>query len=304
MGPEEGGLRLRLPDFIGIGAPRSGTRWLAQCLAEHPEISLPSDEVYFFTQSRIVHSFWNRGVEWYSGILERSMSPGTRICGEVTPTYLLDHESAELIHQVVPNVKLIALLRDQCERAYSWYRFFLKLNPDLYETNYTFRRFLTYHTEVFNKEGFYLDHLARFLARFPRESLLVLLYDDISQDPRTLVRRIYEFLGVDPTFVPPSAVKTINRADVTVQRSRVIERAADVLAKFRGGGWMSKLLQQLNSVSLQRRQLPLRHGLDPEMRQRMYELYVEHNRRLGEFLGRDLSHWNTERGESDESEYR
>jgi hypothetical protein len=294
MGPEEGGLRLRLPDFIGIGAPRSGTRWLAQCLAEHPEISLPPDEVYFFTKRRIVHSFWERGVDWYGSMLEQSMRPNTRICGEVTPTYLLDDESAELIHQVVPNVKLIVLLRDQCERAYSWYRFFLKVNPDLYATNYTFRRFLTYHTEVFNKEGFYLDHLARFLARFPRESLLVLLYDDISQDPRTLVRRIYEFLGVDPTFVPPSAVKTINRADVTVERSRVIGQATDMLTKFPGLGFMRSFLEKANSVRLQRRQLHAGHRLDPEMRQRMYELYADHNRRLGEFLGRDLSHWNTE----------
>jgi hypothetical protein len=229
------------------------------------------------------------------------MDPEARICGEVTPTYLLDDESADLIHQVLPKVKLIALLRDQCERAYSWYRFFLKTNPDLYETNYTFRRFLTYHTEVFGREGFYLEHLDRFLARFPRESLLILVYDDISLDPHTLARRIYEFLGVDPTFIPPSATKTINRADVTIQRSRVIGQATEMIRKFRGLGLVNKFLEQANSIRLQRWQLPSRHGLDPEMRQRMFELYADHNRRLGEFLRRDLSHWNTERGASDDA---
>lgn len=292
---------MRLPDFIGIGAPRSGTRWLAQCLAEHPEISLPPEEVYFFTTRRIVHSFWNRGVDWYGGLLEGSMSPDARICGEITPTYLLDDESAELIHKVVPDVKLIVLLRDQCERAYSWYRFFLKANPDLYPTNYTFQRFLTYHTEVFGREGFYLEHLDRFLARFPRESLLVLLYDDISADPRALVKQAYEFLGVDPTFVPASAVKTINRADVTIRKSHVIEQVAGVLPRFRGLGRVTRFLEEFNSVSLQRQQLPSRHQLDPEMRHRMYELYADHNLRLGAFLGRDLNHWNTESGVSNDA---
>ena len=292
---------MRLPDFIGIGAPRSGTRWLAQILAEHPEIALPPGEVYFFTTRRVVHSFWTRGVEWYSDLLARSMNPHARICGEVTPTYLLDDDTPDLIHQIVPNARLIALLRDQCERAYSWYRFFLKVNPDLYQTDYTFRRFLTYHTEVFGREGFYLEHLQRFLARFPRESFLILLYDDVRADPRAVVKQVYEFLGVDPTFVPASMTKTINRADVTVQRSRTVRKIASAIANVGGLTRVNKLLEQVNSVTLQRQQLPWKHRLDPEMRERMHELYADHNRRLGEFLERDLCHWNRGSGEFDDT---
>src|ERR1044071_7051736 len=149
--------KVPLPKFIGIGAPRSGTRWLAQCLAEHPEVSIPPEEVYFFTTRRVVHSYWERGVEWYEQLFAQTMKTGAVTWGEVTPTYLLDEGTAERIYQVVPDVKLICILRDQSERAYSWYRFFLNVNRDLYNSDYSFRRFLTYHTEVYAQEGLYLD---------------------------------------------------------------------------------------------------------------------------------------------------
>ena len=245
-----------LPKFIGIGAPRSGTRWLAQCLVEHPEISVPPEEVYFFTTRRVVHSYWYRGVAWYEQLFAETMKPGATTWGEVTPTYLLDQGSADRIHQVVPDVKLICFLRDQSERAYSWYRFFLKVNPDLYNSNYTFRRFLTYHTEVYAQEGLYLDLILQYLAYFPRDSMLILLYEDLLASPLSIIRQLYEFLGVDSEFVPPSGAKRINETEV------VSSTTQSVLT------------------------------LDPEMRARMYQIYADHNRRLGGFLGRDLSHWN------------
>ena len=201
-----------LPKFIGIGAPRSGTRWLAQCLAEHPEVSLPPEEVYFFTTRRVVHSFWERGVEWYEQLLARTVKEGATTWGEVTPVYLLDDGTAARIYQVVPDVKLICLLREQSERAYSWYRFFLKVNPDLDNSAYSFKRFLTYHTEVYGREGYYLDSIEQYLVYFPRDSLLILLYDDLIKNPLSVIRNVYEFLGVDAAFVPQSAMKRINGA--------------------------------------------------------------------------------------------
>ena len=162
-----------LPKFIGIGAPRCGTRWISQCLSEHPQISLPPHEVYFFTTRRMVHSFWTKGLEWYSGFFEECARSGSTLCGEITPVYLFDEDTPGLIHSCIPEAKLICVLRDQAERAYSWYRLFLKVNPDLFKTSYSFKKFLTYHTEVYSTEGFYLDHLKRYLGFFPRESLLI-----------------------------------------------------------------------------------------------------------------------------------
>jgi hypothetical protein len=282
-----------LPKFIGIGAPRSGTRWLAECLVEHPEISLPPEEVYFFTTKRVVHSFWSRGLEWYKKLLADTMKPGAVICGEITPWYLVDDDTPKLIHQCVPKVKLICMLRDQSERAYSWYRFFLKVNPDLYLSDYSFKRFLTYHCEVYGRDGFYLDHIRRYLNYFSRDSLLVLLYDDLRSDPLSLIRDVYQFLDVDSSFVPQSAQKRINEAELLIPRSWIVKQVADRLGGRRVVSRLAGPLKRLNSKRIEARDLPIRHRLDPEMRARMRDLYLVHNEQLGAFLGRDLSHWNT-----------
>jgi hypothetical protein len=256
-------------------------------------VSLPRDEVYFFTTRRVVHSFWNRGLEWYEKLLTDCIKPGAKSWGEITPVYLLDEDTPGLIHRCVPEAKLICLLRDQSERAYSWYRFFLKVNPDLYRTDYCFERFLTYHTDVYGREGFYLEHINRYLDFFPRESLLILLYDDLVSTPRTLVRDVYEFLEVDTDFVPPSAERRINEANPAMFRSETVRRTSRRLSLIPWLRWLSRPVDRLNSESMRPELLPARHQLDPHMRKRMRALYEDHNRQLGAFLGRDLSHWNS-----------
>lgn len=281
-----------LPKFVGIGAPRCGTRWLAQCLSEHPQVALPPHEVYFFTTRRVVHSFWSKGLDWYSSVFEKLASAEVTTWGEITPTYLFDDDAPHLMHQCLPKAKLVCCLRDQAERAHSWYRLFLHFNPEIFLTNYSFRQFLTYHNEVYGREGFYLEHLQRYLALYPRESILVLLYDDLRKDPTDVIEQVFRFLDVDASFLPPSLHKRINPMPLEVPRSRALQRIAARLKPRRGLAKIGLLIDELNTVQVDRASFPPRHQLDPEMRARMAELYENHNQKLGEFLGRDLSHWN------------
>jgi hypothetical protein len=281
-----------LPKFIGIGAPRCGTRWLAKCLSEHPQIALPEQEVYFFTTRRVVHSFWSRGLEWYSGLFERCKDEAATTWGEITPVYLFDDDTPHLMHRCLPKAKLICCLRDQTTRAYSWYRLFLAINPDIFLTNYSFKQFLTYHSEVYGREGFYLQHLQKYLALYPRESILVTLYDDLCRDPVEYVRQVFHFLKVDASFVPPSLNDRINPMLLQLPRSATLQKLAAHLKTFRRLRSVGLLAEKLNMREVDQADFPLRHKLDPEMKARMADLYQEHNRELGEFLGRDLSHWN------------
>jgi hypothetical protein len=281
-----------LPKFVGIGAPRCGTRWLAQCLSEHPEIALPSEEVYFFTTRRMVHSFWSKGVQWYSSLFEKCIRPGMTTWGEITPVYLFDDETPSLMHKCVPDAKLICCLRDQSERAYSWYRLFLKVNPDIFRTDYSFKRFLTYHTEVYGREGFYLEHLQRYFEYYPIKSMLIMLYDDLEKNPLSYIKRVYEHLGVDSSYIPWSLNKKVNPMALELPRSRGFKKIATYLLKFRRLQKVIELVDRVNSVQVAVSKFPSRHRLDPETRSRMAELYCDHNRNLGDFLGRDLSHWN------------
>jgi hypothetical protein len=231
-------------------------------------------------------------LKWYSGLFEESVTQRVRTWGEITPVYIFDDDTPRLMHQCVPEAKLVCCLRDQSERAYSWYRLFLRFNPDVFSTDFSFRQFLTYQADVYGREGFYLEHLQRYLALYPKESILVLLYDDLEKDPTSFIRQVLLFLGVDGTFLPPSLNKRINPMLLEIPRSKTLQHAAARLKTSRrlakAGLWIDKL----NTMRLTGADLPPRHQMDPEMKARMYQLYEDHNQKLGDFLGRDLRHWN------------
>jgi hypothetical protein len=241
----------------------------------------------------MVFSYWSKGLPWYSSFLRSGISPHSKVWGEITPFYLYDEDSAQLIQQTVPNVKLICCLRDQFERAYSWYTLFLRYNPDLIYTRFSFKQFLTYCADVYGREGFYLEHIERFLKLFPRESILFLLYDDLVADPQSYVRRVYEFIGVDASFCPPAASRQINSmSTIHIPKHPVGEKIAQKFAR-RGLTKPMQWIRNINLISIQRDELPARHRPSTELRERMYTMFADHNVQLGKFLGRDLTHWNT-----------
>ena len=281
-----------LPHFIGIGAPRCGTRWLSQCLMEHPEVGIPEDEVYFFSTRRMVHSFWSKGLPWYSAFLRRGLKPTSKVWGEITPLYLYDEDTPSLIRQTVPNVKLICCLRDQSQRAYSWYTLFLRHNPDLINTRFSFKQFLTYSADVYGREGFYLEHIDRYLQFFERESILFLLYDDLIANPSAYVQRVFDFIGVDSSFTPPAVNEQINSMKtIRIPKNEIWDNIATKFTR-RGLHAPARWIHSFNAETVGREELPVRHQMSDEIRQRMYHMFADHNQRLGLFLGRDLSHWN------------
>ena len=103
-----------LPNFLVIGSARCGTSWLDENLRQHPEVYLPRDdkEVHFFDNK------YHMGIEWYERFFEGSEA---QAIGEVTPSYLYYGHVAGRIKEHVPDVKMIALLRNPAERAYSHY---------------------------------------------------------------------------------------------------------------------------------------------------------------------------------------
>ncbi len=297
-----------LPKFVCIGAPRCGTRWMSQCLSEHPQIAVPKDEVYFFTTRRVVNSSWHKGIEWYSNIFESIIGRDTQTWGEITPVYIYDDDTPRRMHAVIPEAKIICCLRDQYDRAYSWYRFYLKHNPDIAATRYSFRRFLTYCNQVYAREGFYLDHLKKYLSLYPRNSILLLLYDDLIAQPKSFIQNIYNFLKVDFSFIPPSLTNIVNKAELEPPHreserlfpSSLLPVSFPIHDKWgllvRLNSMFDKrhlLLDKWDSLTGKHSDLISAQQRDEEIRKRMAKLFQGHNVELGKFLGRDLSHWNS-----------
>jgi hypothetical protein len=177
------------PDFIGIGAQRSGTSWWFSLLSDHPEIEGPSGhkELHFLSR------FGSRepsteDVADYAGWFPR---PPGAIAGEWTPYYMVHCWLGALLARMAPAAKVVVMLRDPVER---------------YASGITHRRqrqdFVPENETTHFLRGFYGEHLARLEPYVDDDALLVLQYEQCVREPHQQLARTFEFLGVEPMAVP------------------------------------------------------------------------------------------------------
>lgn len=274
-----------LPNFLVIGAPRCGTTWIGENLRQHPDIHMPArKELHFFDRH------YDRGIAHYEAAF--SDWKGEKAVGEATPDYLHGfytahgRDVAELIEKHLPNVKLIASLRNPVDRAYS--HFMNVKAKHEHNADLTFEeklRKVRGEAEII-KEGFYADHLKRYYALFPPENILVLLYDELATDPKAFLRRIYRFLEVDPDFESDATEARINMA----AGKKRLARSAPLW-------YLSRALSRLDAHRLSERIRKLNArpepGMSAETRQMLIDTYREKNAELEALLGRDLRHWSS-----------
>ncbi|MDH4232796.1 MAG: sulfotransferase domain-containing protein, partial [Nitrospirota bacterium] len=180
---------LCLPDFLGIGPPKTGTTWLSENLRCHPDI--------FISQEKEIHYFnrdFHRGLRFYS---EKFEAGGGRVKGEITPEYYrLPLERIKFISAIMPKVKLLILLRNPVDRAWSH----AVMNFTLANKSISDADEKTVCKEFENqplfKLGGYAQLLKAWCSIFPREQLYIGLYDDIKIQPRELLARVFGHIGV------------------------------------------------------------------------------------------------------------
>jgi len=211
-------------DFIGIGAQKSGTSWAYTCLYDHPQVCAPVKEIHFFSRPR-----WSEGREWYERHFVSCDNLKKR--GEFSTSYLYSKETAERIHALYPDTKLIAILRNPIDRAYSQYRNAIKAGE--ITESVTFETYLKDESSAL-EQGKYSEQLERYYALFKKEQVLVLIYEDIRKDPVAFMKHIYTFLGIDPTFVSSMVHDEINvaRTPKHVFVDRVMHHVSEALRKI------------------------------------------------------------------------
>jgi hypothetical protein len=196
---------MKLPNFIGIGAPKSGTTWLARCLGEHPDIFMaPVKETEFWkfcdAENRL---------EEYTAYFKGAQNQ--RAIGEFSVRYLSFPGVPERLKRVLPDARLLASLRNPIDQVYSNYWHLQRQNfnlRDRSEAPRSIEEALEKHRDFLHAPARYAEHLTRWLAQFPREQLKIVLFDEIESRPAEVLRTLFAFLGVDPTFEPPSLAKT------------------------------------------------------------------------------------------------
>lgn len=200
----------RYPNFLIIGAAKSGTTSLYQYLSQHPEIYMsPFKEPNFFSAMCVPKELAHllrviTDLEEYQKLFDGVTKE--KAFGEATTYYLAYPQVAEKIYQHIPNVKLIVILRNPAERAYSAFTYALQLRT---ESCQSFEEALTKDQErkkqnntykMYREMGCYFALLQNYYKLFSKEQIKVCLYDDLRQNPRELLKDIFQFLEVDDSF--------------------------------------------------------------------------------------------------------
>jgi hypothetical protein len=224
--PKEAALQ---PNFIVIGAQKSASTFVQQCIAEHPEAYLPPEEIPFFESPDFEQSSFDELAELFRGTTQTAR-------GIKRPSYLGKSEVAPRIQKHLPDAKIIVVLRNPVQRALSAYYHYVRFgfipNVDV-ETG--MRKILDGAYEGVHKRageilefGFYHKHLMEYEHFMRRGQMCILLHDDIVENKVKAIRRIYTFLGIDPEYMP----KAINSSPQAVIYNRPRLRIFRLINRF------------------------------------------------------------------------
>src|SRR4051812_32044238 len=202
-----------LPDFIIIGSQKCGTTFLYDELAKHTCVAPAiTKEIHFFDFN------FNRGTDWYRACfaqLRHQAHGQARITGEASPYYIFHPLVAQRIASVAPQAKLIALLRNPVNRAYSHYQHELRLGferlpfdqalereqarlrgeAERMQADASYQSFTHAHYGYLTR-GIYIDQLKRWRDLFPDHQLLILRSEDLYRNTPETIGRVLEFLGL------------------------------------------------------------------------------------------------------------
>lgn len=218
--------------FLLIGAQKAGTTSLFEYMRRHPDIHMPPEkEISFFNRN------YELGTRWYTETMLRNSLPHT-VCGEASVGYMagtpfadiarnerpgveIDSSFSEPLEEVIPrrirdllpDIRLICVLRDPVARAYSHYqmsvldgselRSFDKAVDDLLDPSALANaRMIPTKTNGYIVNGEYHRVLVPFLKMFPREHLLIIFSNELSTHPASTLARVFDFVGAPTDFVP------------------------------------------------------------------------------------------------------
>lgn len=258
-----------LPDFIIIGAERSGTTSLYSYLVEHPSIGTATEkELHYFDHK------YQQGLAWYRAQFPTTLHKYAMerkgqqfITGEATPNYLFHPHVPKRVARLLPRAKLIVLLRNPVSRAYSQYSrkinhgtetlsFEEAVTTEEERTRQEVERVFAdehYYSTVFwhhtyKMRGIYADQLQRWFEYFPREQFLILRSEDLYKEPGSMVKQVLGFLELPQ--VEPESLKEGYQAHNSYTHTQP--------------------------------------KMDPALREKLTAYFEPHNARLYELLGRDF----------------
>lgn len=287
------------PNFLLVGAGKSATRSLYNYLIQHPDVFMPAlKEPQFFVARQVAGRIqkWVDDEQTYFRLF--ADAGGKKAIGEASVMYLLFYEEAikNILHHLGPDVRIMMILRNPVERAFSAYNFVHLNNP---AERYSFEEALQLEDQrwqqgeslfmQYKRMGLYADAVAAYQQHF--KQVHIMWYDEFRKNPDQVLRGVFEFLNL--------------RTDVPIDYSKVWNKG--------GRRWKNPLIRQLLMSDNWLKRLvkfffPRRRGvrthqfftknfmeqiepMKPETRQQLIEYFRPDILRLQQITGRDLSSW-------------
>jgi hypothetical protein len=205
-------------------------------------------EVHFFNKYNsnfIERDNYKLGLKWYSDFFAKYT--GQKACGEITPMYICDAEAPARIKKEIPDVKIIAMLRNPVNRAYSHY--WMAKNKD--HTNLTFDEVIEQQEPRFIKRGLYAEQLAKYYELFPAEQVKVVFYEQVMDDPEFWLADICKFIGVDSDFYNGNEEIKKKVFEASAYKSAALLNLQNkVIHKLRRNRTIGKLLNWVKSTGV------------------------------------------------------
>jgi hypothetical protein len=278
-------------DFVGIGAQKCASTWIHRVLSDHPEVVVyPGKEIDFFSY------YYNFGYEWYEKHLDNVRSAKTS--GDISASYFSDMAAPDRVFLYNPNMRLILSLRDPIDRAYSNHLNEVKLGHVTGE-NLEFEKGLL-NNPMYLTQSYYAQQLARWLAVFPRNQLLVIFQEDIRDFPLQQAQNLYRFLRVAEDHQSWFLEKKVNESlmNKNTGTDYLIKRLGK-LGRSIGGGKIVQTVKRIDWVRRLRRnnnQINLRQVIPPireETRIHLQDMLADDMRELAHLLGREDLPWSS-----------
>lgn len=179
------------PNFLYVGAVKSGSSWLYEALRDHPDVFIPlAKDLQFFDQH------YYHGVDWYMKHFDGAA--GHTAIGELSHDYYLSPDTMQRIAETLPGVRILCCLREPGSLAVSFYNY-LRIHRRDVDT-LSLDAFVD--TEEARTHLDFLSNLQHVYAVLPPESIYVTFFDLLKSDVHRYIHDIYDFLGVDPAYEP------------------------------------------------------------------------------------------------------
>lgn len=293
------------PNLLILGAAKSATTSLYRYLAQHPDVFMsPVKEPSFFIWGESGFDAKGPGLNELRRRVVTDLSEYQKLFDEATSERVLGEASTGYLHtpgvpvrirRCIPEAKLMAILRNPIDRAYSA---FLHARDTGMEPIRDFEQALaqesarvregwiglTHYTNV----GKYAEQIARYANLFPSEQMRIYLYDDLNRDPRAVVRDAYRFLRVDAEFDPDLNLRYNVRTELRWEGLRPLAKSKK-LRRFTARLLPEHSMRRMSQFFKPKTQP--RHELSLHIRDELAQTFAEDVRGVSAMIGRDLSPW-------------